>query len=393
MNQEKADRETYARARAVLADLVGFASISDRSNLPLIDYLEHAMASAGAQTRRVPSADGTKSNLIGWVGPADRPGGVILSGHTDVVPVEGQNWTTDPFVLTERDQRLYGRGSCDMKGFIACAVAAIPALVRTPLNAPVVFAFSYDEEVGCLGAPPMIDDIVAQFPAPLSVIIGEPSEMKVVTAHKGLHSLEIILTGKAAHSSLVEDGACAVTAAIPLLSMLHEQAETMRRAAPADSPFDPPYGTLTVGQIEGGTAANILAERCRLISLMRPCPWDDTVTFEQDMRHKATEVERAMRKGAPSARVEVHRRSFVPPLAREAHGMAEEIARALTGDNMERVVSFGTEAGQFQHAGISTVICGPGSIAQAHQPDEFIAIEQLEACSDFLARLAARMSG
>jgi acetylornithine deacetylase len=378
-------------SRALLERLISFATISDQSNLPLVDFIEDHLSKVGAKTRRVPSADGRKSNLMAWFGPQDAPGGVILSGHTDVVPIEGQSWTSDPFTLTERDGRLYGRGTCDMKGFIACALSAAPLFARTALEAPILFAFSYDEEVGCYGAPAMIDEIVADFAKPLAVIIGEPSEMKVITGHKGLHGLEFEIIGKAAHSSLVENGACANTYAIPLLAMLHEEARAMRAAAPHDSRFDPPYGTLTIGQIKGGTADNILAERCHFYSLMRPAPWDDTVAFETRLLAKAAEIEAEMKIYAPQSRVHVRRASFVPPLGKEVQGRAEELARALTGDNMERVVSYGTEAGQFQHAGISTVVCGPGSIAQAHQPDEFIAVSELEACDRFMKNLARRM--
>lgn len=382
---------TADAARAVLTDLVAFDTTSHRSNLDLIAYAEDRLSAAGARTRRIASPDGRKANLVGVIGP-DAPGGIVLSGHTDVVPVEGQNWSTDPWTLTEKDGRLYGRGTCDMKGFLACALAAADAFAAARSERPVVFALSYDEEVGCLGAPAMIDDIARTMPGLEAVIVGEPTSMKVVTGHKGLRSFEIEITGKEAHSSLVHQGACAVTHAAPIIAYLAETAEALREAAPADSPFDPPHGTLTIGTFHGGEALNILAGSARIGSLMRPAPWDDPDAVEAGLRAVAASVEAAMRRSAPEARVTVTQRSAVPPFAPETDGAAERLARALTGDNATRVVSYGTEAGQFQTAGVSTVVCGPGSIEQAHQPDEFIACEQLEAGTAFMACLAERLA-
>ncbi len=384
--------DELARTRAMLADLVGFATVSDRSNLGLIDYAEERLADVGARTRRVPDATGEKAGLFASLGP-DEPGGVVLSGHTDVVPVEGQAWASDPFVLEERDGRLYGRGACDMKGFLACALAAAPAFAEAGLKRPIHFALSYDEEVGCLGAPALIEAMVGALPPIAAVIVGEPTRMKVVSAHKGLRSFRVEITGRSTHSSLVRDGVCAVTRAVPLLAQLTEEARAMEAAAPVDSPFDPPFGTLTIGRFEGGEAVNILAGRAVFESLMRPAPWDDGDGVEARLRARAAEIEAEMRAIAPEARVAVARRSNVPPLEPEADGAAERLARALTGDNERRTVSFGTEGGQFQAAGLSTVICGPGDIAQAHQPDEFIEVDQLRQGLRFMRALADHMSG
>jgi acetylornithine deacetylase len=375
----------------ILRDLVAFDTTSRNSNLPLIDYVEERLSALGARCERIASADGQKANLHAVIGP-ETDGGVILSGHTDVVPVDGQDWSTDPWVLTEKGGRLYGRGTCDMKGFGACALALAPEFAKADLKRPVHFAFSYDEEVGCLGAPAMIDVIAQGTPRPSIVIVGEPTDMKVVTGHKGLFSLNVSLEGKEAHSSLVEDGACAVTAAAPLMAWLAEQAQAMREAAPEDSPFDPPYGTLTIGVMQGGTAANILAKSARFETLMRPAPWDDVRAIEAGLRARAVEVEAEMRKHAPEASVSVELRSDVPPLRPEIEGPAEMLARRLTGDNASRTVSYGTEAGQFQAADLSVVVCGPGSIGQAHQPDEFVEISQIGACTDFLQRIVGELS-
>lgn len=369
-----------------LRDLVAFDTTSRESNLPLIDHVETLLKGLGARCERIASEDGRKANLHAVIGP-DVDGGVVLSGHTDVVPVDGQPWTTDPWVLTETDGLLYGRGTCDMKGFSACALALAPVFAKTDLKRPVHFALSFDEEVGCLGAPAMIDRIMATGPKPAIVVVGEPTDMKVVTAHKGLFSMVVTLRGQEAHSSLVNDGACAVTHAVPLMQYLVDQAEQMRATAPDDSPFDPPFGTLTIGEMKGGTALNILALDAEFGTLMRPCPWDDPSAIEAGLRERAAEIEARMRQSAPDARVTVDVRSNVPAFAPEDEGAAERLARQLTGDNSTRVVSYGTEAGQFQSAGLSVVVCGPGSISQAHQPDEFVAIDQLDQCCRFLERL------
>jgi acetylornithine deacetylase len=376
--------------KASLADLIALATVSRDSNLRLIRYLEQRLSALGARCMRTSDETGTKANLHAILGP-EVDGGVVLSGHTDVVPVDGQDWSTDPFVMTEKDGRLYGRGTCDMKGFIACTLVMAERFAEDDLKRPVHFTFSYDEEVGCLGAPAMIREMTASGPQPAIAIIGEPTGMGVVTGHKGLYSVRVEVEGLEAHSSKIEDGACAVTHAVPLMQHLVEAGAAWREAAPADSPFDPPYGTITIGEMGGGTAANILARKAWFESLMRPAPWDDARAVGDTLRQRATEVEAEMRRHAPSARVEVIQRSDAPPLRPETNSPAEELARRLTGDNAERFVSFGTEAGQFQSAGLSTVVCGPGHIDQAHKPDEFIDISQLQACLDFLAKLPAHL--
>lgn len=379
-------------AIAELRDLVAFDTTSRNSNLPLIDHVEARLAALGAVCERIPNTDGTKANLHARFGPAV-DGGVVLSGHTDVVPVDGQPWSTDPWALTEKDGLLYGRGTCDMKGFSACILALAPAFAKADLKRPVHIALSYDEEVGCLGAPVLIDRIMEGPVKPAIVIVGEPTDMKVVTAHKGLFSLTVKVRGREAHSSLVKDGACAVTHAVPLMQYLVDEAARMEAAAPADSPFNPPYGTLTIGEVKGGTALNILALDCEFGTLMRPTPWDDPHDLERRFRARAAEIEAKMRESAPEASIEIRVRSDVPAFAPEEDGAAERLARQLTGDNSTRVVSYGTEAGQFQAAGLSVVVCGPGSIEQAHQPDEFVAVDQLDMCCGFLERLMRVLEG
>ncbi|MGX6648684.1 acetylornithine deacetylase [Maricaulaceae bacterium MS644] len=377
-------------SRDWLSELVAFDTTSRTSNLAFIAHVEAFLESLGARCERSYSDDGSKSNLHAVLGP-DADGGVVLSGHSDVVPVDGQAWTSDPFILVEREGKLYGRGSCDMKGFIACALAAAPDFAKAPLKRPVHFAFSYDEEIGCIGAPRMIEMMAAKTPRPSCVIVGEPTLMQVVTGHKGLYSVRVEVHGKEAHSSLVESGACATTAAVRLMNQLVEESQALKAAAPADSPFDPPYGTLTIGQMGGGTAINILARHAWFEALMRPAPWDDGPGLGRRLMESAAALQAELRVRAPEARVEVSILSNVPPLKPEIDGEAEQLARQLTGDNSPRVVAYGTEGGQFQEAGFSTIVCGPGSIEQAHQADEFVAIEQLAKCDTFLARLKDRL--
>lgn len=376
-----------------LRDLIAFDTTSRHSNLPLIDHVERRLSALGAHCERIPSEDGRKANLHAIIGPMV-DGGVVLSGHTDVVPVDGQPWTSDPWTLTDKgDGKLYGRGTCDMKGFSACILALAPVFAAARLKRPLHIALSFDEEVGCLGAPAMIEKIMEGPVKPASVIVGEPTDMKVVTAHKGLFSMVVKLRGREAHSSLVHDGACAVTHAVPLMQYLVDCAAEMEAAAPDDSPYTPPFGTLTIGEMKGGTALNILALDAQFASLIRPAPWDDPHAIEAGLRERAAAVEAKMRQSAPEASVTVTVRSNVPAFAREIDGSAERLARQLTGDNSTRVVSYGTEAGQFQAAGLSVVVCGPGSISQAHQPDEFVEIDQLDQCCGFMERLVRVLEG
>jgi acetylornithine deacetylase len=350
-------------ARAILNRLIAFDTTSRNSNLELIDHVEAMLTAAGARCQRIVSPDGAKANLHAFIGP-DIDGGVVLSGHTDVVPV-------------------------------ACALAFAPAFASAfaagSLKRPIHFALSYDEEVGCLGAPAMINSIMKQSPKPAIVFVGEPTNMKVVTAHKGLFSMRVCVQGQAGHSSLVNDGACAVTHAVPMMQYLVDAAANMKAAAPEDSPFDPPYGTLTIGRVQGGVAANILAAEASFDTLVRPAPWDDTDALETGLRDLAGRIETDMKTGAPRASITIDTRSDVPAFSREPDGAAERLARQLTGDNATHVVSYGTEAGQFQHAGLSVVVCGPGSISQAHQPDEFIEIDQMDQCCVFMERLVAHL--
>jgi acetylornithine deacetylase len=375
------------RAIDLLAKLVAFDTTSRNSNLALVDWVETYLGDLGARTRRVPNVDGTKTNLIATLGP-DVAGGVVLSGHTDVVPVDGQPWSTDPWTLTEKDGRLYGRGTCDMKGFLALALAAAPDLAAADLKRPAHFAFSYDEEVGCLGAPDMIAVIAREFPAVEAVIVGEPTDMQAVAGHKGIASFRVTVTGREAHSSLPEQGASANMAAIKLMAGLVALSERLAIEADPNSPFSPPYPTLTIGQINGGTAVNILARECVFIFDLRCPPGVDARALLSGFFGEALLMDAALKARFPEAGVKVETRSLTPAFAPEKDGAAEALARSLAGDNgPPRVVSYAAEAGQFQGAGFSVVICGPGSIEQAHQPDEYVEISQMQRGATFMARL------
>jgi acetylornithine deacetylase len=383
--------ELTDRAIAELTRLVAFDTTSRLSNLALIEHVEALLAAHGVRSRRVANADGSKANLLASIGPGVE-GGVVLSGHTDVVPVDGQPWSSDPFALEEREGRLYGRGTCDMKGFLALSLAALPAFAAAGLRRPVHLAFSYDEEVGCLGAPDLIRALVADLPRPGVVVVGEPTDMQAVSGHKGIAVYTVTVRGKEAHSSRTDLGASAIMAAVRLMAVLQDTAERLTREAQAGL-FHPAGATLTIGQVGGGTATNILARECVFAFDLRCPPGMGPEAVLAPFQAAVAEVDAELKRWGPEAGVVVAHRSTTPPLSPEAGGAAERLARALTGDNgPERAVAYAAEAGQFQQAGFSTVICGPGSIDQAHQADEFVERSQMERGALFMLRLAEHLS-
>jgi acetylornithine deacetylase len=317
-------------------------------------------------------------------------GGVVLSGHTDVVPVEGQVWTSDPWTLTERDGKLYGRGSADMKGFDALVLALVPEMLKAPLKRPIHIALSYDEEVACRGAPFMVREMAKTVPTPAAVIVGEPTRHAVVTGHKASVQLRTEITGRAVHSSRIDQGVSAVMTAARLITWLEDAMEDNRRAANESDAFEPPYTTLHCGIVQGGTAANIVASSAWFFSDIRAIPSESPWDYVERYRAYARDVlEPRMKAIAPEAGIVIELVSEIPGLRPENDGGAERLTRRLTGDNASHVVAYGTEAGLFQGIGWSTVVCGPGDIAQAHQPDEYIEIGELEAGERFLRRLIA----
>jgi len=381
------DTSVLDETKSVLRDLVAFDTTSRNSNLPLIEFVADYLSDRGATTRLIPSTDGAKANLFCTIGP-DIPGGVVLSGHSDVVPVDGQDWSTDPFTLTEANGKLYGRGTADMKGFIACTLAMTTRFAEMDLRRPLHYAFSYDEEIGCLGVGRLIDAIRSELPRPAAVIVGEPTGMQIATAHKGICAMTTTVRGREAHSSRPQDGVNAIDAAASLVSYLYRLCDELAETA-RDDRFEPPYTTFNVGQITGGDAINIIARECLLNWEFRPIPGSDPdriiacveawVKDELLPRMQATD---------PSCYIENICEFVVPPLDAPDGSVPEVIAREATGLNSTGTVAFVTEASLFADAGIPAIVCGPGDIAQAHQPDEFIEVSQLDACLGFLERIA-----
>lgn len=375
-------------ARELLDRLVAFPTVSSESNLELIDFVEGYLSDLGVKAHRVYNAEGNKANLYTNVGP-EVPGGVILSGHTDVVPVEGQPWDTDPFTVTEKHGKLFGRGTCDMKGFDALALAAVPLALERGVKRPLQIALSYDEEVGCVGAPPMISQMRHTLPPAGAVIVGEPSMMKAVTGHKGGTGFDLHLRGFEVHSSIMHTGVNAIMEAAKLIEWAN--AENARVASATPTPlaaqFDPPFTTVHVGVIRGGTAHNITALDCHMGLTFRVVPGEDPDEWCARFLEKVAEVEKGMQAIRPEAFIQADRYFDVPGLKPEEDGPAEALVRRLTGDNGSHKVSYGTEAGQFQREDYSAVICGPGDIAQAHQPNEFLTVEQFQQGEAFMEKL------
>jgi acetylornithine deacetylase len=369
---------------AILERLIAFDTTSRNSNLALIEWVEDFLGARGVAAQRVASADGAKANLYALIGP-DAAGGVVLSGHTDVVPVDGQLWTSDPWILTERDGKFYGRGVADMKSFIALSLAHVDAALAAPLQRPIVLAFSYDEEIGCLGAPSMIAELAARAPQPGAVIVGEPTSMKVISAHKGVRSFLVEVIGREGHSSLPDHGVSAVAEAMKLMNLVLAMADEAR--AETHAHFDPPGPTMTIGRVEGGTATNILARRCVFQWDLRAPTTAQADAIETRFRAAAAALDREIKARAHEGGVTITRRSNTPGLEIAAASPAETLARALTGDNDVRAASYAAEAGLFQRAGLPAVLCGPGSIEQAHQPDEWITRAQIEEGARFMRRL------
>ena len=376
-----------AAAKELLARLVAFDTESAKSNIALIRFVEDYLAQHGIASARVPTPDGEKASLFATIGPSDRPG-LALSGHTDVVPVAGQRWDSDPFTLTERDGRLYGRGSCDMKGYLACALAMVPQFKSRRLNLPIHLAFSYDEEVGCTGVRPMIAELGKRLPLPRMVFVGEPTEMGVVDAHKGPVRWRVELTGRAAHSSMPHYGVNAIAYAGRLLGELLRMEEDLKAGA-QDPRFDPPWTTLQITQIDGGTASNVVPVPCWFGWEIRALPGFDPMLLDRRLRTFAeTHCLPEMRRIAPEAQIGIAATNQVAAYAADAGSGIVPLALQLAGQNETYAVSYCTEAGLFQGGGAPAIVCGPGNIAQAHTANEFVSVVELEKCLRFLARLA-----
>jgi len=374
----------------MISRLVGFDTVSRNSNLELIHFARDYLAQHGIDSQLVPNADGSKANLFATVGPMTE-GGIVLSGHTDVVPVTGQPWDTDPFTVVQKDGRLYGRGTCDMKSFIAIALAKVPDMLRSGLKRPIHFALSYDEEVGCQGAPAMIERMAAELPKPSAVVIGEPTSMRPIMAHKGLAILRTTVTGHEAHSSQIQRGVSAVMTAAKLINHIESMTSENGQKADPDSLFVPPFSTLHVGVVHGGTAVNIISRECTFTWDVRVLPGETLSLYLEPFKQYCQELLVDMRKIAPEANIVTEVLADAPPLADDG-GVAQALAQRLSGHKCCGVVPYGTEGGQFQRAGFSVVVCGPGSIDQAHQPNEYIDIDQISACETFIDGVIAQLA-
>ena len=375
-------------AITILQDLIAFDTTSRLSNLAIIAHIQSYLDEHGVASRLTHDETGAKANLWATVGP-DIAGGVVLSGHLDVVPVDGQNWSQDPFTMWQADNRLLGRGVVDMKGFIAVCLALVPTLTNNTLSVPVHFAFTYDEEVGCIGVNTLIKDVVSNVPLPRAVIVGEPTSMKIIGGHKGTRSLKTVVKGVPAHSSDPRLGVNSIMASARIVAFLESLQQQLVHNAHTNSVFDPPYTTVDLGLIQGGTAKNIIPEYTTIDWGFRLHPADDADELQNRVTNFIdTDVIPGLKKRSKNADVVTTTSHTVYGLVPDESSPAEQLIRHLTGLNASSVVSFGTEAGAFQHAGMSAVVFGPGSIKQAHQPDEFIEIDQLAQCVDFVRKLA-----
>lgn len=374
-------------SRELLARLVGFATVSRDSNLELIAFIRDYLAGLGVDSELIYNPERTKANLFASIGPDDR-GGIVLSGHTDVVPVDGQAWTVEPFVLSEHEGRLYGRGTADMKGFIAAVLAAVPALLRRPLRLPVHLAFSYDEEVGCLGVRPMLARLQARAHRPLLCLIGEPTELRPVLGHKGKLAMRCQVRGAACHSAYAPQGVNAIEYAARLIGKLGDIGTRLAQPQHHDRRFDPPFTTLQTGIIRGGRALNIVPQDCQFDFEVRTLPGFDPQQVVDELQDYAQQqLLPGMRAVHADTAIDLQPLSAYPGLATAPDSEAAELLALLSGSREFGTVAFGTEGGLFHEAGIPTVVCGPGSMDQGHKPDEFISLEQLAACDALLLRL------
>lgn len=384
-------RRPTAATLDILKRIIGFDTVSRNSNMAMIEWLQEYLESYGIKSSLIFDATGKKANLYATIGSREQSG-ILLSGHTDVVPIDGQDWSTDPFDLVEKDGRLFGRGTSDMKSFLAVVLAQVPAFASARLNMPINLAFTYDEEVGCQGAPSLLAHINGLQTQPRYCVIGEPTNMKVITAHKGNKRFRCEVHGHESHSALANRGVNAIEIAADLVHRLRSMACQRAQIGPFDRDFDPPYTTIHTGTIHGGTAMNIVPKHCVFEFEFRFIPGDDPLKYLDTLKNQALELEQEMKGVSADARIDFLFKSEYPALSTEEAAEITSVAKSLSGSNDTGKISFGTEGGLFQEAGLPTVICGPGSIEQAHKPDEWIYLEQIALCEDFMHRLLGHVS-
>lgn len=375
-------------AQEILSKLIAFPVLGGESNLTIINWIKDYLNQHGIVSQLVPHATEAKASLHCRIGPAV-DGGVILSGHTDVVPVEGQDWSTPPFELTEKGDKLYARGSCDMKGFIACCLACLPEMVKADLKKPIYFAFSYDEEIGCLAGPDLvaaINDFYSE--KPKYAIIGEPSLMQPIVGQKGICIYDVTVNGSAGHSSRIKQEVSAIHETARLILWLENKMEELVAAGNIDERFEPPHSSIHIGIVNGGIAPNVIADRCEFKWDVRVIPQDKVADIRKAFGAYCAEREAILQKIFPAFKIDIkEHHPPVPPLDTPAHLSVVDLVKELSGNEKLDTVSYAAEAGQFANGGFETVICGPGSIAQAHRANEFIAKDQLDKGVDFLIRL------
>jgi len=380
------------RSRAMLARLIGFATVSRDSNLELIEFVRDYLHGLGVACELIYNAERTKANLLATVGPSVA-GGIVLSGHTDVVPVDGQAWTVEPFSLSEAGGKLYGRGTADMKGYLASVLAAVPVFLASPLKRPVHLAFSYDEEVGCLGVRGLLEVLPQRITAPALCLIGEPTELKPVLGHKGKLAMRCHVRGAACHSAYAPYGVNAIEQAARLIGRLGDIGATLARPSLHDKRFDPAFSTVQVGVIQGGTALNIVPADCRFDFEIRALPdFAPQVVVDELQDYAEHTLLPAMQAVDTDTAIRFEKISAYPGLATPADSAAARLIAELCGSDDFGTVAFGTEGGLFNQAGIATVVCGPGSMDQGHKPDEFVSVDQMAACDRLMDRLAAYLS-
>lgn len=376
----------------ILDSLIGFPSVSHDSNLDIVSWIEQFLSRYDVRCRRISDKSGNKASLLATIGPLDRPG-VVLSAHTDVVPVEGQNWTSPPFTATTHGNRIVGRGATDMKGFVACVLAHVPLFKTAAIQTPVHIALSYDEEVGCLGAPDLVDAVAALSSKPALCIVGEPTGLNAVHAHKGKIAQRIIITGRGGHSALPHRAANAVVVASRLVTQISDLAAVTSTAGKQDNAFDPPYTTIHVGSLHGGTALNLVPDRAILEYEIRDIPGTDVNSLRMQIDRFVDEQRSELQRQAPEANIVVEIISSYPSLmTAQGDAAVATVMRLADSNRPAGTVSFGTEAGIYAKAGIPTVVCGPGDIGRAHKSDEWIGVDELAKADEMMKRLAAKLS-
>ncbi len=386
--------QVFPETLKVLADLIKFQTVSGASNLKLIEYCEKKLNKSGATSFKTFHKSGLQANLFSTINGKEKlnSGGIILSGHTDVVPASSNEWSSDPYIAQEKDNKVYGRGSCDMKGFIACTLVMAPLFAKQKLKKPIHFSYTYDEETSCLGAPVLLKELKKRNVNYSVCIIGEPTDMKAIHAHKGYNEYKTYFTGLAGHASDPVHGVNAIEYAIRYANKLMELREELKKRKSKDSVFTPPYSTLQIGKISGGLSTNVIADQCIVDWEVRPITPEDGKFISQNIESYAKEtLLPEMRKVYPKANIKKETVGETIGFNKVEKSDAVDLVCNLTGDNSRGAISFGTEAGLFQELGISTVVCGPGSIKQAHTIDEYVTFDQLKLCLKMLVNLRDRL--